>query len=104
MPPEAIAGLRAGPAWPLWLSLVHTWPREIRGLQAMSPALAWDTVTAPVLLLDGAVSGPSLRASTAAVAAALPRATVTVLPGQAHAALATAPDLVAGAILSFADG
>lgn len=83
MPDQAIAGMRAGPAWPMRLSLIHTWPREMRALEAMSPgAVALPAVTAPTLLLDGAVSGQFLRRSTAVVAAALPHATVTVLAGR----------------------
>lgn len=103
MPPPAIEAVRGTPAWMENCSLVHTWPREMR---EVARAGAWDTarlaaIEVPVLLLDGTLSPPHHRQSTAAVAAALPDATVTELPGQGHGALDTAPDLVAAAILAF---
>jgi pimeloyl-ACP methyl ester carboxylesterase len=52
--------------------------------------------------LSAAASALGGRRSTDAIAAALPRATVTVLPGQGHGALAMAPDQVAAAVLRAA--
>ena len=58
----------------------------------------WRFVTSTPMLL-GEQSREHLRRSTHAVAEALPDATVVDLPGQGHAALQTAPDLVADVLL-----
>jgi pimeloyl-ACP methyl ester carboxylesterase len=54
------------------------------------------------LLLVGELTAGPLRQATEAIAAALPHATVTELPGQGHGALGMAPDLVAAALLNAA--
>ena len=55
----------------------------------------------PTLLLDGELSPPRLRASTAAVDAILSNSRVVVLHRQGHAALRFAPKLVAAEVLKF---
>lgn len=106
MPPPVIEALRGSPIWQENRSLVHRWPREMREIARGG---AWDpaplaAITVPTLLLDGGLSPAHHRQSTATVAAALPRSTVTELPGQGHGALDAAPDLVAAAILAFVQG
>lgn len=103
MPPAAIEAIRPSPFWGEFRALVHTWPREMREIAGG----AWDTtpltaITTPTLLLDGALSHPRSRRSTAAIAAALPSSQVTELPGQGHGALRAAPDLIAAAIHKYA--
>ena len=98
----AVEAMRGGPGWAARVALVHTWPREIREIALLSPDLApLQGIVAPVLLLDGTTSPPHHRRATSAIAAALPNAIVTELPGQGHTALHTAPQLVADAIRSF---
>jgi len=102
LPAAAIEAMRGGPGWADRVALVHTWPREIRAVALLSPDLTpLQRIVAPVLLLDGTVSPAHHRRATAAIAAALPDATVTELPGQGHTALVTAPRLLADAIRTF---
>jgi alpha-beta hydrolase superfamily lysophospholipase len=102
LPAAAIEAMRGGPGWADRVALVHTWPREIREVALLSPDLSpMRRIVAPALLLDGEASPPHHRRATAAIAAALPTATVTELPGQGHTALQLAPQLVADAIRLF---
>src|SRR3954454_2477125 len=102
LPAAAIEAMRGGPGWADRVALVHTWPREIRQIALLSPDLApLQRIIAPALLLDGEMSPAHHRHATAAIAAALPTATVTELPGQGHTALQLAPHLVADAIRLF---
>jgi alpha-beta hydrolase superfamily lysophospholipase len=100
--PAAIQAMRGGPGWADRVALVHTWPREIREVALLSPDLSpMRRIVAPTLLLDGEASPAHHRRATAAIAAALPTATVADLPGQGHTALQLAPQLVADAIRLF---
>jgi pimeloyl-ACP methyl ester carboxylesterase len=97
MPPEAIAGFRASPAF--------------APLEAIAPTLAYDdeiltgcrvprelaaTVTVPVLVMAGGASPQPLQQAAQAAAEALPMAEFRVLDGQTHdvAPEALAPVLV----------
>lgn len=55
----------------------------------------------PTLLLQGGDSPESLTASTSLLAATLPNSRVTVMPGQQHLAMYTAPELFVGELLAF---
>jgi pimeloyl-ACP methyl ester carboxylesterase len=94
--------LRSLPSWPARVAAAHTLPRELRSEDgyAFEPA-RFAAVAVPTLLLAGGDSPPFFQASTEAVAAALPDSRVTVLPGQAHIAMDTAPELFAGAVTAF---
>lgn len=99
-PKEAIAGMKASPAWP--------------GMVAMAPTLAYDTallgadravpvdtaarVKVSTLVMDGAASAgpmPFMRATADTLAKAMPKAQRRTLDGQAHdvSAKAIAPVL-----------
>jgi len=93
--------MKASLTWAEWRTYVHTWPREMREVEALPHELSQlRSVQAPVLL-RGALTTGDLHRATTAIAAALARATVRELPGQGHGALGAAPDLVADAILQF---
>lgn len=102
VPAAVVESLRSGPMWAVWHSLIHTWPREMRGIAALPDVSVLAAVTMPTLMLLGEHSPAHLRDATHAVAAVLPAATVVELPGQGHEAVATAPDLVAAAIREHA--
>lgn len=102
VPDAVVESMRTSPAWPVWRGLIHTWPREMRGIAALPDVAVLAGVTVPTLMLVGEHSPAHLRAATDAVAAVLPAATVVELPGQGHEAVATAPDLVAAAIRAHA--
>jgi hypothetical protein len=94
-PPAAVAGMKQTPTWPQRVAHAHTWPREGRELGRMPEGTdVLRDVRVPTLMLLGELSAGHLRASTEAVAAALPDAVVVELPGQGHAALQTAPAMV----------
>jgi pimeloyl-ACP methyl ester carboxylesterase len=99
VPEPVLARLRRSPAWSESTDLIHTWPREMRAVEALPGDLGvLAGITAPALVLVGGASPEHLRVSSRAVAAALPSATTVQLEGQDHSALATAPDVVAAAI------
>ncbi len=99
LPPAAIEAIRAAPGWAERVRHAHTWPREGRELDRMLPGAGpLATIGTPTLVLRGELSPDHLRASTTAVAEALPHAEVVELAGQGHGALQTAPGLVADAL------
>jgi pimeloyl-ACP methyl ester carboxylesterase len=78
-----------------------TLPREARALAAADLAAEAKGVRQPALLLLGVASPPWAGEITRQLAAALPSATVTELPGVGHLGLDTAPDLVTAAVIGF---
>jgi pimeloyl-ACP methyl ester carboxylesterase len=100
--PEEIEQLRADPGWGNRVASVPAIPREVRAVQDYR--FNWNAyrdMDRRTLLLDGELSPPPLRASTAAVNAILSHSRVVVLHGQGHGALRFAPKLVAAEVLAF---
>ena len=102
MPEDQLSAFRQLPAWPARVAAAHTILREARA----TTSFRWEpesfaALSVPVLLLSGSVSPAFLRTATAAQADALPDVRVTVLEGQAHTAMDTAPELFADAVISF---
>lgn len=99
---EELETLRSLPSWPARVAAAHTVPRELRADDGYTfdPG-GFASVATPTLLLLGGDSPPFLHASTQQVAAALSDSRVTVLPGQAHIAMDTAPQLFADAVTAF---
>jgi pimeloyl-ACP methyl ester carboxylesterase len=77
----------------------------LHDLEAMTADSAdvgrWSGIDRPVLLLQGGETWTPMPATMDALAAALPSAARTVLPGQSHFATHTAPDLFAEALSRF---
>lgn len=97
---EDVAAMRRQPSWRARLASVPTISRELR----TAAGLVFDPVPyrdfgVPSVLLLGERSTAGQKSVVAAVHAALPRSIVGLLPGQAHAAQITAPDLVADALI-----
>lgn len=102
MPEDELSTIRSLPAWQARVAAAHTMPREERvGANYRFSPGSFESVTVPTLLLLGSDSPAYLRASTEAVAAALPDSQVAVLDGQQHVAMDTAPQLLADTVLSF---
>ena len=101
-PAADIVALRAQPSWPRRVAAAATIPRELRTAtgRPLDP-VQYTGIRVPTLLLDGEHSPPGQRAAVAALARALPAARVAVLPGQAHLAQLTAPELITEAVLEF---
>jgi pimeloyl-ACP methyl ester carboxylesterase len=99
---DEIDQIRASPTWPARVAAAHTVTREVRAEEAyrLDPERFRD-LAAPTLLLLGEVSPGWAREGTARIRAVLPDARVTILPGQGHAAIMTAPELVAENVARF---
>lgn len=103
MPPEEIAQLRSQPdAWRVRLANARTIPRELRACEryVFAPDRFRELRT-PTLLLVGGDSPPRELASATRVADALPDARITVLAGQQHVAMYTAPDTFVKEVVQF---
>jgi pimeloyl-ACP methyl ester carboxylesterase len=99
---EEIGMLRSLPNWPARVAAAHTIPRELRiNDEYVFEPVRFSAMRVPTLLLLGGSSPPMFKDAVEAVRAALPDAHVTVLPGQQHAAMNTAPDLFLREVLRF---
>jgi pimeloyl-ACP methyl ester carboxylesterase len=102
IPANEVEAGRATPAWGQRLAIAHTIPREARAeLSYRLPAIQARRLAIPVLLIRGGDSPPLAKRVIARLEGALPRTRTVVLAGQHHAALRSAPDLLAGVILDF---
>ncbi|MGH2601330.1 MAG: alpha/beta fold hydrolase [Dehalococcoidia bacterium] len=102
LPPDQIERIRALPDWQVLVAAAHTIPREMRCSEEYRfESARFSRTHTPSLLLLGGDSPPFHQAGTAAVHAALPESRITVMPGQQHMAMDTAPDLFLGEVLRF---
>ncbi len=104
VPPEAIAAVRELALWPIVLRGVQVFPREGRtviGYTFESERFAGLTV--PTLILLGGESPDWRQEAMHALHSALPNSELRILAGQGHLATHTAPELLAGQIISFLD-
>jgi pimeloyl-ACP methyl ester carboxylesterase len=95
-----VAQMRALPSWLGRIAAAPTMPREFRtaaGLPLDTTAVG--ELRVPTILLLGDQSTFGQKAVVAAMHRALASSDVVVLPGQAHAAQVTAPELIANALL-----
>lgn len=106
MPEEEIAMLRGQTAaWERRLANARTLPRELQADSSyVFDAARFSAMRAPTLLLVGGDSPSRELVNARAVAAALPDASITVIPGQQHAAMYTVPDLFVREIVNFLSG
>ena len=100
--PEEVEQIRASSTWPARVAAAHTVAREVRAEEAyrVDPGHFRD-LAAPALRLLGEESPDWARDGTERIRAALPDARVSVLRGQGHAAIMTAPALVANELARF---
>jgi pimeloyl-ACP methyl ester carboxylesterase len=102
IPPREVEQVVAAPSWNERLAAAHTIPREARAEETYRlPADQARKLTIPVLLLLGGDSPPHAKRVNTMLEKALPNARTVAMPGQHHAAMRTAPDLVADAVLDF---
>ena len=89
VPAEAVAGMRQAPFWSGMTALAHTLPYDValHGPRQSMPADRLRRITAPTLVLHGDATDAYLRAAAEAVAAVIPGAQHTVVPGQDHGVL-----------------
>jgi pimeloyl-ACP methyl ester carboxylesterase len=102
MTPDEVHAIKTGPTWPQRVAAAGTVPRELRafGEDAFDPGAA-ALLRLPVLLMVGGDTPEETKADPEVVAAALPEATIDVLPGQTHIAHLAAPQLYAERLLAF---
>ena len=91
MPEPVIEQQRQAPEWPRLESLAHTllYDFAILGdrISGRPPPSSWaESITVPVLILEGGASPPTLRNVTAALASLLPNTSLRTLEGQGHGA------------------
>lgn len=102
MPAEQFEQFQQMPEWPRRIAAAHTLPRELQAVDSYRfDAARFTRMEVPVLLMLGGDSHDYFRAAIGMVAAALPNARTTVLPGQRHVAMDTAPELFAQEVLAF---
>lgn len=104
VPVEAIAAVRELALWPVVLRGVQALPREGRTVigYAFEPE-RFAGLTVPTLLLLGGDSPGWRQEAMYALDNALPNSELRILAGQGHLATHTAPELLAGEIISFLD-
>ena len=102
---QQIAALRADPSWQGRIAAAHTVLREIEACEEyrFDPS-RFSGLNVPTLLLLGEESGEVFAACTRALDAALPDSRMTVLEGQGHIAMSTAPQLFLREVTSFLAG
>jgi pimeloyl-ACP methyl ester carboxylesterase len=102
---DEIEQLGGAPTWPVRVSSAHTVAREVRAEEAyeLEPG-RFSEVAASALLLLGGESPDWARAGAERIRDALPDARIAVLPGEGHAAIMTAPELVGDEVTRFLAG
>ena len=100
--PEEVEQIRASPTWSARVAAAHTVTREVKAEEAfrVDPDRFWN-LDAPTLLLLGEESPDWAREGTERIRAILPDARVSILRGQGHVAIMTAPELVADEVVRF---
>lgn len=100
VPPAMMPMLQSLPSWQQRLAAVPTLPREGAAANVWQPSRLAE-LTMPLRFLVGEVSPPWLRAAAQAAHAAAPDSSLVELPGQAHAAMDTAPARFVDALRAF---
>jgi pimeloyl-ACP methyl ester carboxylesterase len=101
--PDEIAAMRARPSWPDLVASIPSAIRQDREVSAyrFEPARL-RALRMPTLLLTGSkTSSPQLKLAIAGLMDALPDRTLVVLEGQAHNAMDTDRDHLAGVLQDF---
>ena len=104
MSPEEIEMLRSLPVWPARVALAPTIPRELHAWESyvsnFDPARLAKLRTSTLLLLGS--DSPALeKAAAEALDAALPDSRIAMMPGQAHVAYRTAPEVFVREVVQF---
>ncbi len=102
MPEAELDIVRADPSWEARVAAAHTLPRELRIADAYDPDFErFATVRVPTLLLLGGASPPFLVDPTRRLHESISESKLTVMPGQQHVAMNTAPDLFLEHVIDF---
>ena len=102
VPQAMIDRIQTLPNWADQVAAAHTIPRELRQSHAYAPDLtALEILSVPTLFLLGEQSPIFFRQTTETLHAHLPNSQITVLSGQQHSAMLTAPELFAAEVIKF---
>ena len=101
LPDDAIAALRADPAWAGRVAAAHTIVREGGIADYAYDPKRFSGLSLPVLLLTGEQSPAAFSAATYRLHADLPHSELKTMAGQAHIAMDTAPDMFAQLVIHF---
>jgi pimeloyl-ACP methyl ester carboxylesterase len=104
MPPEALAGMREYPFWPMWEAIAPTLAYDAAALgdEAAVPTGKAARLTIPTLVMDGgATEWPFMHVTALALAKAIPNAQHRTLEGQTHE---VTPDALAPVLVAFFAG
>ncbi|TDV51030.1 alpha/beta fold hydrolase [Actinophytocola oryzae] len=102
MSDEQLSALRGTPVWLARLAAAPTVPREFATVEDFDIAASrFAGIRAPVRLLVGTESPAYFRPAAEALATQLRDVEVLDLPGQAHVAMDSAPDLFLDRVLGF---
>jgi pimeloyl-ACP methyl ester carboxylesterase len=102
MSSKDVESLRHSPAWANRLAVAHTLPRELRAVDDYRfDSSRFRNLNIPTLLMLGEKSPPVFKTALEMLASALPHSRTSVLAGQRHIAIDTAPALFAHEILNF---
>jgi pimeloyl-ACP methyl ester carboxylesterase len=86
--------LRGDPSWRARVSAAPTIPRELRSIETFAPDFRhYAALTVPMRLLSGGDSPPPLTEPIRRLKASVSGARLTVMAGQQHIAMNTAPEL-----------
>ncbi len=93
-PPEALAGFKTSPGWPVVLQISPTLPREARAVNSYRVSLdRLAAVKIPIVMLAGSETRGRMKEGVHLVCNAIPGWRLVVLEGQGHTAMMQAPDL-----------
>ncbi len=102
MPEAELDIVRADPSWEARVAAAHTIPRELRIADAYDPDFErFATLRVPTLLLLGGDSPSFLVDPTRRLHESISESQLTVMPGQQHVAMNTAPDLFLEQVIGF---
>lgn len=101
-PPEAIAGMRQAPIWPLFEAVAPTlaYDDAIMG-DGSVPTARLASITVPTLVMDGGASPAFMHNAAQATSHALPNGQRRTLEGQTHD---VAPQVLAPVLVEFFQG
>lgn len=91
VPAEQVAELRRSPAWPILRRLAEPAVAELEAINAFRPSPGWADVAADLIVGEHSRGVEPYGPAFDRAAERLPRATITVLPGQGHLAHVEGP-------------
>jgi Predicted acyl esterases len=87
MPPEWLAGAKAGPGWPIMVGIAPSLSADAESLaraQSAPRSELWASVTQPITAIIGSSTLPIMDAAADSIVASAPNARKLVIPGANH--------------------